>query len=85
MNTSLDLEQLITEGIKGLSPQYLSEVADFVVFINAFYAINCRAIAACRKDTFNFLMLYIEADAARGYLNCKPEPVHRAENPRQRA
>ncbi|MFD2570967.1 hypothetical protein ACFSUS_10005 [Spirosoma soli] len=33
MDTAPDLEQLITEGIKGLSAQYLSEVADFVVFI----------------------------------------------------
>ncbi|GAB3959983.1 hypothetical protein GCM10028805_57090 [Spirosoma harenae] len=33
MNASLDLEQLITEGIKGLPQQYLSEVADFVLFI----------------------------------------------------
>lgn len=33
MNSSLDLEQLITEGIKGLPQQYLSEVADFVVFV----------------------------------------------------
>lgn len=33
MNTSLDLEQLITEGIKGLPQPYLSEVADFVVFV----------------------------------------------------
>lgn len=33
MNSSLDLEQLITEGIKGLPQQYLNEVADFVVFV----------------------------------------------------
>ena len=33
METTVNLEQLITEGIKGLPPQYLSEVADFVVFV----------------------------------------------------
>jgi hypothetical protein len=33
MNTPLNLEQLITEGIKGLPPTYLSEVADFVMFV----------------------------------------------------
>jgi hypothetical protein len=33
MNTPLNLEQLITEGIKGLPQTYLSEVADFVLFI----------------------------------------------------
>lgn len=33
MNTAPDLEQLIVEGIKGLPARYLSEVADFVLFI----------------------------------------------------
>jgi hypothetical protein len=33
MNISVDLEQLINEGIKGLPEAYLSEVADFVVFV----------------------------------------------------
>lgn len=33
MEATVNLEQLITEGIKGLPPQYLSEVADFVVFV----------------------------------------------------
>ena len=33
MNVSVDLEQIITEGIKGLPQTYLSEVADFVVFV----------------------------------------------------
>ncbi len=33
MEASVNLEQLITEGIKGLPLQYLSEVADFVVFV----------------------------------------------------
>lgn len=33
MNTVPDLEQLIVEGIKGLPTRYLSEVADFVLFI----------------------------------------------------
>ena len=33
MNTAPNLEQLIVEGIKGLPYQYLSEVADFVVFV----------------------------------------------------
>ena len=33
MNTSVELEQLIKEGIKDLPETYLSEVADFVVFI----------------------------------------------------
>ena len=33
MNTPIDLEQLITEGIKGLPQSYLNEVADFVVFV----------------------------------------------------
>lgn len=35
MNTAPNLEQLIVEGIKGLPHQYLSEVADFVVFIRS--------------------------------------------------
>ena len=33
MNVSVDLEQIIKEGIKGLPQSYLSEVADFVVFV----------------------------------------------------
>ena len=33
MNTIVDLEQLITEGIRGLPQAYLSEMADFVVFV----------------------------------------------------
>lgn len=33
MNMPVDLEQLITEGIRGLPQAYLSEVADFVVFV----------------------------------------------------
>lgn len=33
MNTVPNLEQLIVEGIKGLPQHYLSEVADFVLFI----------------------------------------------------
>ncbi len=33
MNVSVDLEQIIKEGIKGLPQTYLSEVADFVVFV----------------------------------------------------
>ncbi|WP_020601859.1 hypothetical protein [Spirosoma spitsbergense] len=33
MNPPVDLEQLITEGIRGLPQAYLSEVADFVVFV----------------------------------------------------
>lgn len=33
MNTSLNLEELITEGIKGLPQAYLSKVADFVMFV----------------------------------------------------
>ncbi len=33
MNTAPDFEQLIVEGIKGLPQQYLSEVADFVLFL----------------------------------------------------
>lgn len=33
MNTAPNFEQLIVEGIKGLPQQYLSEVADFVLFL----------------------------------------------------
>lgn len=33
MNPSLNLEQLINEGIKGLPQHYLNEVADFVLFV----------------------------------------------------
>lgn len=33
MNTAPNYEQLIVEGIKGLPQQYLSEVADFVLFL----------------------------------------------------
>ncbi|ADB40663.1 hypothetical protein [Spirosoma linguale] len=33
MNTAPNYEQLIAEGIKGLPQQYLSEVADFVLFL----------------------------------------------------
>ena len=33
MNTTVELEQLIGEGIKGLPTEYLSEIADFVVFL----------------------------------------------------
>ncbi|WP_128545475.1 hypothetical protein [Larkinella soli] len=33
MNTGVNWEELIKEGIKGLPERYLSEVADFVVFI----------------------------------------------------
>ncbi|GAB3757270.1 hypothetical protein [Spirosoma pomorum] len=33
MNTAPNFEQPIVEGIKGLPQQYLSEVADFVLFL----------------------------------------------------
>ena len=33
MNVSAALKQLITKGIEGLPEPYLSEVADFVVFV----------------------------------------------------
>ncbi|MFN3848357.1 MAG: hypothetical protein ACK4NY_02960 [Spirosomataceae bacterium] len=33
MIKSVDFEQVIIQGIKGLPKQYLSEVADFVLFI----------------------------------------------------
>ncbi|WP_460981081.1 hypothetical protein [Spirosoma fluminis] len=33
INTVPNYEQLIVEGIKGLPQQYLSEVADFVLFL----------------------------------------------------
>ena len=33
MDVSVNLEQIIKEGIKGLPQTYLSEVADFVVFV----------------------------------------------------
>ena len=46
MTQTLDFQEVITKGIQGLPKKYLSEVADFVVFM--------RRKAFDGKETYNF-------------------------------